>query len=230
MARVKIDFSKPYYPLPDGKTPPPLTYCKICEQLPKTARMQIYKDLIDALSPTEIFRRVMAAGHKMTDYRNDHLTNTDDFHCFLYRHLYHCLRENPDIYHEVWREKEQQRKMEASLKARQQEILSEQPETSNAQLELRNRYNKKLNNVPKNEPAKLTTKEQLDEISVTLPRIIANHLRILEREQSKYLSGEINEPPINDIKTIESLMRSLTTMMGSKASVREVFETNRETN
>lgn len=216
MTTKKSDIRKPRFPL-HGDRADKVNYqglhCPICE-LSRTAIVQVNKDIHDATPPMEILFRLKRVGFVPRDHHGQIIATDSSWSNSIRFHIYQCLNEHPEDYESAWKSAESDRRLHAELSKR----LEVQPSSSGSYMA--DDLVKPVASLPKT-----TDKESLiKQVSGSLPSILANHLRILEIEQERYLRGEIEHAPLGDLKTIDSLMRSLSQMVGGKFGVQDIFE------
>lgn len=214
MTTKKSDIRKPRFPL-HGDRADKINYqglhCPICE-LSRTAIVQVNKDIHDAIPPMEILFRLKRVGFVPRDHHDQIIATDSSWSNSIRFHLYQCLNEHPEDYETAWKSAESDRRLHAELSKR-------------LETESSSGFYMTDDLVKPVVDAKTTDKESLiKQVSGSLPSILSNHLRILEIEQQRYLRGEIEHAP--DLKTIDSLMRTLSQMTGGKFGVQNIFDKN----
>lgn len=216
MSTKKSDIRKPQYPL-HGDRAKKVNYqglhCPICE-LSRTAILQVNRDIHDAIPPMEILFRLKRVGFIPRDHHNEIIATESSWSNSIRFHLYQCLNEHPEDYESAWKSAESDRRLHAELSKR---LASE----SSSGSYMADDFVK-----PVAESKTIDKGSLIKQVSGSLPSILANHMRILEMEQQRYLRGEIENAPLNDLKTIDSLMRSLSQMVGGKFGVQGIFDKN----
>lgn len=181
--------------------------CPLCA-CGRTAKRKLNEMLRETRTHDEIWRTFNSLGYTPKLNRN----TIDCFGAAVDRHVLMCLREDVTDYKRALRDRKVNEKLAEELSIQAKTLGIDAPSIFQEDSHINN-----------GTPEVVTMSRFKKESGELFPAIFLNTLKQIKFDQERYLRGEIDTPP--DLKEIDSIIRSLTKLIGSA----EIADILRET-
>lgn len=174
-----------------------MMHCPFCSHRRGKFLAKLLNDMLrDFAEPNDIYKTVTQQGIVIKHPITKKPLGMYEFHKVIGSHITLCRKEDFQDYKDKVRKKQKQLELQNEFES-----------------ELRERGLDSHINLGNHLVTPRTGKELKDNMGDFIPSIIHNQLLIIQREQERYLRGEIDSPP--DIKALSQILFNLKTLIGS---------------
>lgn len=202
-------------------------HCPICD-MHQAAMRFIHCRVYSLQPPNSILYELKRNGYVPRDHDGVAIMEENAWEKSLSFHMVQCLNEDPNEYRRQWQAKLDDQRLQAALHNRVAERhIAVSDETDN-ELEQRKQmmipaasgalsYGMFVSTDGTNDDTEPSINRDvlIDTMGQELPQIILMQLEIVKREQQRYLNGETDIAPVEQVKTLATMKALLQSLLGT---------------